>query len=432
MSIVSEDWSQKTYFIASEAKDVYCLTPLASLMDRKIHVLDSLSDQEVTEIISVQEPTFVCASRIALSFLESIRPRDSFVAVGIEHGLAPFKAYTYSEKLLDYDVYFAPTQAWGRRLKNLYNDKAERVLVTGYPRLETLKTVRDALQKIEKSNRDQDLWEKSNSNNILVVFSWGVSSEAFEMLPDDPSIVYLVHPADAYLVETVKLKSSKIIVSNPVVTSKLLAYAEIVFGDFSSLTIEAEFLGLPVNIFACRELYKFDCDVGDDFFDRSNPKFFATPYYDTQVVADEVISSVPELINAIKSAIARNIIPIKKRLFPEEFYPPAESSLILCLAALSLTAKRIENGEYKVKEINIFEANLSAKVLNFLTSAYRDLLGRPPDVEGIRTYMIDFRSNTDPGPIWSIKILQEISSSQEGKNYWNSKEKNFAFIQGFI
>jgi hypothetical protein len=429
--MIVENWSQKTYFIASEAKDVYCLSPLASLMDRKIYILDSLSDQEVIEIISVQEPVFVCASRVSLSFLESIRSRDSFVAIGIEHGLAPFKAYTYSEKLLDYDVYCAPTQAWGCRLKKLYADKADRVLITGYPRLETLKTVHDAFQKIEKSDGDKDLWSKSNNEKVLVVFSWGVDSKAFEALPDDPSVVYLIHPADAYLVDIVKPKLSKIVVSSPTVTSKLLAHAEIVFGDFSSLTIEAEFMGLPVNIFVCRELYRFDCDVGDDFFNRSSQKFIYTPYYDTQINAENVISSLPRLTEAIKAATTKETSSVGRRAFPDDFYPPNESSLTLCVAALNLTVKKIENGDYKIKKVDAFEANSSARALNFLITAYKNFLGRPADFEGIRTYMNDFRSSNDPGPLWSIKILREITSSQEGQYYWKSKEKTFALIHGF-
>lgn len=428
MSNILKNWSERVYFIASEAKDVYCLIPLSSLINQKIYIINSLTKTDIDEILLAEKPIFVCASHIALSFLQAIRPRNSFFAIGIEHGLAPFKAYTYSEKLLDYDLYCAPTEAWAERLRQLYKEKADRVLTTGYPRLETLKTLREAINSSEISCNSSEWQHTTGACNILVVFSWGVSADSLSALPDSSNIVYLLHPADEYLVNIVEFKQAVLLASSPSVTSKLLAHADMVYGDFSSMTIEAEVLGLPVQMFACRKLYRFDCDVGDSFFDPSTEDFVKVPHYSKQVETRNVIADMNTLIEKLSTDASRKR-PIKSdSLFPMEFYPPMQPAVSLCITALNKVALKIENGTYQLTTVPANEVANVASALNFLIFAYKTMLGRSPDVGGIRTYMNDFRENKEPGPLWSLKILKEFAYSREGQNHWQNSPKKFAMV----
>lgn len=428
MSNISNNWSEKICFIASEAKDVYCLIPLSSLINQKIYIINALTKTDIDEILSAEKPIFVCASHIALGFLEAIRPRNSFIAIGIEHGLAPFKAYTYSEKLLDYDLYCAPTEAWAERLRHLYKEKADRILTTGYPRLETLKALREAINNNEASSQSSEWQHTTDTSKILVVFSWGVNADSLRILPDLDNIVYLLHPADEYLVTTVDFKNAALLASSPSVTSTLLAHADIVYGDFSSMTIEAEVLGLPVQMFVCRKLYRFDCDVGDSFFNPSLENFLKVPHYHKQIDAENVIKDIDSLIGNLIADAGRKKSFKNESIFPVEFYPPMQSAVSLCMAALNNIALKIEDGAFSLSKIPANEAANVASALNFLISAYKTILGRSPDVGGIRTYMNDFRANKEPGPLWSLKVIKEFAYSREGQNHWQNSPKKFAMI----
>ncbi|WP_313634222.1 hypothetical protein [Massilia timonae] len=429
MSPNSNNWSERIYFIANEAKDIYCLTPLASLIDRKIYSLNSLSKSDIADILFADKPIFVCASHIALIFLEAIRPRDSFIAVGIEHGLAPFKGYTFSERLLDYNVYCAPTEAWAERLRKLYPGKANRVVTTGYPRLETLKALREIIRNAEYSNNDEYQSSDSTENrNILVVLSWGVHPDSLKKLPDLPNIVYLAHPADSHLTGAVNFEKSRLLISSPAIASRLLARADIVYGDFSSMTIESEVLGLPVKMFLCRDLYKSDCDLGNSFFEPSAENYAKAPHHTGQIDERNVIGDLPSLIDSLTKSATDKKDNEKVRIFPKDFSPPMESAVKLCVAVLNNLAVKIETGAHHLTTVSVDETRNISVALEFLISAYHTILGRAPDGNGIRTYMNDFRASKDPGPLWSLKVLREFAYSKEGQNRWQDSPKRLTTV----
>jgi hypothetical protein len=248
--------SEQIFLISAEAKDNHCLAPLLPFLRSaydNVTAFDFFDDIGsnsgacLKEFATCDFPVAVIASTPMVGFLTLVRPRETFLCIGVEHGIAPFKRYTYDEELLSADFYLAPTEGWAERLRSLYPELQSKVRLGGFPKIEFIKehtsrrkTVRSRLMSLLRGGASD------RKGKILVVLSWGVDAEALRGLPDTDFIDYLLHPADFRLRDTVPFTKSGLYVSSPDVTYELIANAALIIGDFSSLSLECIYLGKHV------------------------------------------------------------------------------------------------------------------------------------------------------------------------------------------
>lgn len=193
-------------------------------------------------------------------------------ALGVEHGISPFKKYTYSKLFCNYDWFLAPTPIWQKRLKDLYNFDS---YLGGYPKLDTYK-------RIKKGKK------------TLVVFSWGVLQDKVKTLPKSDNIIYSHHP-------TAKKKYG---------LDKDIGR---VVGDHSSLTLECAFLGYKPRLFLIPEFYKNDVNLPPNFYSDFRSE-------QIQLDPNRVMTNKETLIDFIKG---NDSFPDYE--FHPDFFPPINS-----------------------------------------------------------------------------------------------------------
>lgn len=194
-------------------------------------------------------------------------------AIGVEHGIAPFKMYTYGKHFLNYDYFLAPTPIWQKRLKDLYNYEC---YLGGFPKLDKFKNYK-------------------TGNKTLVIFSWGVNFDKVNKLPKLENVIYTFHP-------TAKKKFG---LSNNIGN---------VIGDHSSLTLECAFLGLKPKFFIIRDFYNSNVNLPKVYFEKGISE-------QIELKMDNVIQDKNSLIDCIKN---KKSFPSYE--FPKEFFPPNDSS----------------------------------------------------------------------------------------------------------
>lgn len=422
------------YLIGSEDKDVYCLAPLEEELSKrfdKVHLLKSIYHEvqkpgygALSSFSKEECPVVISSSILVFEQIEHVRNRESYVSIGIEHGIAPYKAYTYGAHFQRHDAYLAPTPLWKDRLEKLYPDNKTKFILGGYPRLDHLSD----LKKISSTSANASLplkWISApKPSRKLVLFSWGVSPEALDTLPDREDIVYLFHPASSHILKATPFKKATRLVSSPELTTSLLMEAGAIFGDFSSITLEAMALGLPVQMFIDRKLYLSNCDLGESFFRRGTPGFARPPH--TSYALDP---------NSIKDAVQ-----LAEALAADQ--PPPPSSLAVDTAFLP--PRGIDNRQFCADAIlNFLTNNYSAlaskahrrdswkEVLGFmkyLSSAYQSALGRNFDKSGLNHYMALAKKSTEPAPVIAAKIMITIMNSPEAKSKQRVSQSSWPVI----
>lgn len=276
------------YLLAAEEKDRNSLEAFRPNLESRgfssvlIPFFDDLATRTaplLSAFIEEARPVAVISSTSMLSLLNVLRLRESYVCVGVEHGTAPFKAYTYGEHLFASDYYLAPTRLWHDRLARLYPQHRSRLRLGGYPRVEVLRDLRGQSLDVPAG---LESWSQCEDRK-LVILSWGVDEWALKTLPDRQNIAYLLHPADWRLRDVKLLDKAVIVISEPASAAFLLSRANVVFGDFSSLTLEAAALGLQAHMVIDRSLYRLDCDMAPEFFDPTSSDYASVPHVDVQI-----------------------------------------------------------------------------------------------------------------------------------------------------
>ena len=429
----------EVFLVSSEYKDIYCLSPLIDELKKNFHKIHEISlnyinnqlntgfERALNMFCKADRPLVIFCSPFVLPILGLLRPRDSFDCIGIEHGLAPFKRHTFGRHLLDADYYIAPTRLWAERLQKLFPKQASRVKLGGFPRLEVLREMRDlsATDKIS-SITTAEKWSASSGKRKLVILSWGTNSKALDLLPDQPNIAYLYHPADTSGLAKRKSKKCSLFISTPELSSKLLACADEVYGDFSSLTLEALALGICVHVFIDRSFFVSDTDLPGAFFDRKSSNFGRIPKTESYFLpeatlnATELSSRLETQENSPGSVCIDDL--------PNGILPPTDiDNRILCTNAICEIAANLPEKATPYLRLD----NRGSDGLFFLLSAYSEVLGRPADLRGLLHYWNIINGSKESEPLMGLWILIALANSEEGrarfaKGHWRWPRFSFS------
>lgn len=404
--------STSVYLFSSQEKDKYCLDPLVSNLKPYFKDVFSLSFDKICSDMarfSVDEcPVAIFSSLSAYDFAKFVRGGRPFVAVGLEHGVAPFKAYTYNPRFLEYDCYVSPTRLWARRLSSLHPRYANKFTEVAYPRMDDLVSRCD-----RRRGESHSAWSGAQqSERDLVILSWGVDFSTVRRMPDRAGVVYLVHPSIAKAARRTKLKHAKIVVSTPDDAAALIVGANRIFGDFSSMTLEAAVLNPSVYMFVDRRFYGSDCDLNPSFFDRSEAAFGRVEHADCSLPIQRVLD-----LEGLKRALAGEAVDPEAAVVSwavEGMLPKATgdqgaqaAALIGRVAAALLPEKR---------KLATMSPNLLA--LKAVESAYYDVLGRQPDYPAALSHARNWLNNPAPRPAKTISLYNTFAQSAEGQKRW--------------
>lgn len=403
-------------FLAFEDKDVYCLKPIMREVLRQGLKSDILSfnlrnSQALYRLARSEFPVVICSSLSALNVAKIVRGNLPALYFGVEHGISPFKKYTYSSHFLKYDRYFSPTELWNNRLLELYPEGGGKFVLGGFPRIEDIKNTQDESNG-DNFSLEEWGWGYGTHNKRLVIFSWGIDPEVVGKLPDEHGIVYLFHPASRSQVNRLSFSKSKVAVSTPEISSNLVFYADTVYGDFSSFSLEAMALGKKVRVFICRELYLNDCgmETGDGFFDKFSDSFFKIPHYENDLIKDNVISSLPELTGELCCEIYDEVGSFN--VFPEVAFPPVVDG-----AAKFMVDKIISQSRCLARAmsftINKDDLREREDALYFIFNAYDYILKRNPDIKGLESKLEQCEKSKHNKIEAGLNILLQMSRSQE-------------------
>lgn len=402
------------YLFSYEEKDTHCLSPIVDALGDyfssvRIVSCDDLGD-DMARFSADICPVGVFSSVLAYDFAKFIRAGRPFISIGLEHGVAPFKAYTYNDRFIEYDRYISPTKMWADRLSGLHPRYADKFLTVSYPRMNDLQ------ERVEKYRHSvHEAWSGAPiGSRDLVILSWGIDFSALKQMPDREGIVYLVHPAMFRAVGRAKLDLARVIVSDPDVAASLIASAGRIFGDFSSMTLEAACLNANTFMFLDRRFYDSNCDLSPEFFDHGAPGFgkvesagFSLPrehildlqglagvlggdaIAETAAVASWAPSAMmPEVTHDQSARAATAIAEVVSALWPQKRLSGMMSPSFMALKAVD--------------------------------SAYRDVLGRKPDYPAAITHAKNWLDSSAPAPAKTIGLYNTFAQSAEGQRRWGA------------
>jgi len=350
-----------------------------------------------SSILTATMPIIVSSSPgSAVDWMQILRPRWSYYFVGVEHGLSPFKKFTYSEAFLCYDEYFSPTLLWKERLERLYPASRTRFHLGGYPK--AMQYNPGHLKKTDKPLRKKD--------NIVVIFSWGIKEDELYRLPDMENLTYLLHPSQEDFSRSSPFKKSKILKSTSEVTVNLLGQADIIFGDMSSLTFEIS-RSVITYYFLDRRIYIENYDVENEFLIVENSSYGTIPK--TRIKIDrKFILDKFDLEKSISGKIPEDKKPLG--MCPALNDILNESNSDLCTAGIIDIARRHDMISFRKNEIRP-----DAATAEFIRHAYVTVLGREPDIEGFRHYADRIRNSKDSLLVVGIDIFKDLASSEEAQ-----------------
>lgn len=369
--------------------------------------LSGVAERFVKDAFPVAVFTSLHAYQVSL-LMRTGRP---FVAIGLEHGVAPYKAYTYNEHFLDYDAYISPTELWRDRLIKLFPDRAETFTGVAYPRFDDL-----ADRFAQVGDQVHAAWRGAGpEDRDLVILSWGVNFEALVERPDRPGLVYLVHPAMARNAAAVQLAGAEIVVSTPQDATVLLANAQRVFGDFSSMTLEAAVLKPQTFMFIDRQLYMSDCGMLSSFFDRGDTEFGRVPQTQLRLPIEHVLSleGLRAVLMGQEAVASEAAIGAWSdiSILPTNIEKQAHKAAVLIEAAAK---SRIKKGKRFKTLTPEFEA---VKVVG---QGYRQILGREPDPVGLLHHVDILISKLGLGPVGVLAMYASMAQSQEAQARWQT------------
>jgi tetratricopeptide (TPR) repeat protein len=415
MIIQNHMHNPELFLVSSEDKDTYCLSPLQQSLEskqcivQKLNIIDDLLYNNGSILKHFQRsvhPIAVISSVFTTSILEYIRPRDSFTTIGIEHGIAPFKKYTYSKELLSSDYYLAPTRGWAQRLAHLYPEERAKIRLGGYPKLDALK---------DTTSKNGEYQGVTRGNRILVILSWGVKEDAFNILPDFECIDYLLHPSDKRVANNVQLTNARLHISSPDVTKYLIRDASLVVGDFSSLTLECICLDKHVIYMIDRSIYSGDCDIGPNFFQADAAEYGRVPEsnYRIPLAGSITASDLARLVDIYGTEIDKYKKATVKAEFSSEFLPPSFADNRQICAKEIFDLSKVHSTSSKIAED--YERSDIVDSMCFIYGAYRGALGRFPDPGGLQHYLRKLESQDDSALDRTMAVCRSLYGSPEAR-----------------
>ena len=396
------------FFLACEEKDLMSLLPVwqdvsSARPTAKLCTFGFSSEYAIgtlEHLISAKFPIVVGASPSSVDrIMRSIRPRWSFWLIGVEHGISPFKGFTYSSAFLVYDDYFAPNKLWLDRLKKLYPHCRTRFHLGDYAKANDFGETYP--RPIVANTNTSDL---NNHNNIVVILSWGIKEDVFFTLPDQVNITYLLHPAQSNFSNGIPFRNARVLWSKVDTAKILIESADIVFGDLSSLTFEVSGLR-PTYLFLSNKLYVDNYDIDSAILDPNSPLYGSVPEAD-YAIDKRFILTFDELLDALHAGTASGKEPLslEPMLMPQlrDAEQTTSADGILKLAAIcdDIHGKR-GNGSF------------DSQLAGFIRSAYRTILGREPDATGLRDYLVSAKSSDNSSLVIGLEILLAMARSKE-------------------
>lgn len=397
-----------------EQKDELCLAPLSDSLaelgltpkwlDFSWSGLAAGSRSELREYLTAANPILLTTSVVARDIAKALRSGRSQVVVALEHGIAPFKTYTWSEGLLDADIVFSPSQLFRDRLAARFPEHAHRLRGVAYPRLWALGRDRDrCLASPAAKGQSPAVPGKA------IVLSWGASAEAIEDLAQLDDVVVLLHPADALRLESVVGTFDNVCMSSADRTPEVLAGCRVVFGDFSSLTFESLALGIPTYFFLDPELYALDPDLPSEFMDPRSAAFTAiesvgSMQRDAVLIGRELweVAAVPahKLAESVEVTLTDRVVRrLSLSYLPPGFLPEVgQTDPEVCAAAILREVECLHSipGDSPVgahanrgDAVPLLDAETSLEALAVIENAYAVLLRRQPDTTGLMHYFAD-------------------------------------------
>lgn len=293
----------------------------------------------------------------------------------------------------------------------MFPGRALYIKIGGFPRLEVLRDKRAMI-----NNKDRQVswevcqWADAKGPKKLVILSWGTDAVALDRLPDKANIAYLYHPADGKGMLARKSSKSSLFLSTPEVSSQLLAIADEVYGDFSSMSLEAMALGIKTHIFIDRIFYTSNCDLAEAFFDRSSPHFAAIPETDFCLSAEHILNFEDlSLLLAADEGEPKGMSPDQ---LPPGILPPDDRDnrdlTVDVIHEIATALPSLSNGS-EGHDQRIFDR------LRFLFRAYSEVLGRPADLKGLRHYLDFMARSNAPAPVIACAIYKILAESPEGR-----------------
>lgn len=411
------------FLVMVQDKDRYCLEPLTDALSKVFRSVSLAGTEtlgpEIDDLARATCPVVISSSLFALEFVRFLRAGQPFLSIGVEHGIAPFKGYSFSEKLLEHDMYIAPTALWADRLKVRNPGRASRLALGGYPRLDTLAGLRAAQAKAGDTG---PYWPGvPDGERKLVILSWGLRPLEVSKLPDREDVVYLVHPAETRKAPKITFKRSKVVVSDPESAAALLAHADQAFGDFSSMTLEACALGVPTAMFLIRDLYIPKYDLPDAFFDRADPAFAGIPHTKHQFKPADILDAdgLNAALNRTGKAKGGKAHTINAQL-PAGILPPEGSSA----DTIADIVRSVVLRDY-AERVRTTPAINRAGILRFVTSLYHEILGREPEQAGLMHHARALAAYDKPDPMRAAQMMVTFASSPEGQKRWASGEHDW-------
>lgn len=409
--------SVKAYLFSSEQKDKYCLVPvldsLAVHFDGVVSVSFDKICEDMAEFSVAECPVAVFSSLSAYDFAKFIRGGRPFISIGLEHGVAPFKGYTYNSRFLEYDCYISPTRMWAERLARLHPRYASKFTHIAYPRIDDLSAL------VKQTWPVHPAWGGAiAAQRDLIILSWGVNFSTLRRLPDRAGVVYLVHPSMSKAAARTKLAHARIVVSEPDVAASLVSQAARIFGDFSSMTLEAALLNAHTFMFVDRRFYGSNCDLSPEFFDRSHDGFgrvehtgFSLPkkfVLDLQGLHDALDGKCPGADAAVASWAPSGLLP---DLAGDH---GARAAAIIASVAAALWEEK--------RELACMSPNLLA--MKVVDAAYREVLGRQPDYPAALAHARNWLASDAPRPAKTLSLYNTFAQSAEGKRRWEAGNFN--------
>lgn len=406
----------KVYLFSSENKDDYCLEPVSSYLKKQFKSVDVVRSgafcDKIAEFSVDPCPVAIFSSLLAYDFALFARGGRPFVSIGLEHGVAPFKNYTFNPRFIEYDCYISPTALWADRLARLSPMYANKFQHVAYPRLD------DLADRIQAENSDaHSAWRGVNpKSRDLVIFSWGLDFSSLRQMPDRAGIVYLVHPAMAAKAKDVSFQAAQVVVSTPAAAASLLHGAHRVFGDFSSMTLEASAFNERTYMFIDRRFYTTGCDLKPEFFIRGNAGFGKiedTPFR----LPEKHVLSFDGLAKALDGKAVSSSDAIRAWA-PRGLLPVVTGDHGSRAGRIVAdVVRRVWPEKYKFGRMSP-----SLRAIQIVEGAYKDVLGRTPDYPAAFTHAKKFVENPDPLPLKTLNLYIAFAQSPEGKRRWAAQE----------
>lgn len=400
---------------STEPKDRYCLEPLFSELKSRFDNVKFIDRGDFGDDVGLFSkdscPVIIGASLFAIDFANFVRSGRPYISIGIEHGVAPFKQYTIKPQFLEYDCYISPTRLWAERLAKHFPRYADKFAHHAYPRMGDLQA------RVSRGTRERHpAWKNApNGQKDLVLFSWGINFEALNDLADREGVVYLVHPAMAHLVARSRLQHASIVVSTPDDAANLIATADRIFGDFSSITLEAACLRPDTFMFVDRALYISGCDLEENFFNRLHSDFGLIPLTQHRLPIDKVLD-FGGLSDALKGGAVDTESAVTNwapaGLLPSE--PELQAS-----RTAEIVAQVVQ--QYYPARLEFAKKAPSLQALEIVTKAYREVLGREPDYPALWTHAKNFVDNTSPLPLKTLNLYNSFAQSPEARRRWGAR-----------